>query len=144
MVQMDSTRLLRETAASISQRTILWCPTWICSRKILYDPAISCHRSGGPVDAIYLYFRKAFDTIPHQSLLNKQKAYGIVGDINDWISSFLTGCTHWVVFTSLLSLLKMLSGIPQGSVLGPILFVLFINELHDMVRSTTHIFADDT
>lgn len=101
--------------------------------------------SGDPVDAIYLDFRKAFDTVPHQRLLNKLKAYGIVGDINDWIRAFLTGRTHRVVVnSSLSSWLEVLSGIPQGSVLGPILFVLFINDLPDMVRSTAHIFADDT
>ena len=98
------------------------------------------HDSGDPVDAIYLNFSKAFDTVPHQRLLNKLKAYGIVGD-----TAFLTGRTHRVVVnSSLSSWLEVLSGIPQGSVLGQILFVLFINNLPDMVRSTVHIFADDT
>ena len=63
--------------------------------------------SGDPDDAIYLDFRKAFDKVPHQRLLNKLKAYGIVGDINDWISLFLIGRTHRVVVnSSLSSLLK--------------------------------------
>ena len=101
--------------------------------------------AGDPVDAIYLDFSQVFDTVPHQRLLCKLKAYGIAGGINDWIRAFLTGRTHRVVVnSSLSSWLEVTSGIPQGSVLGPILFVLFINDLPDMVRSTAHIFADDT
>ena len=89
--------------------------------------------SGDPVDAIYLDFRKAFDTLPHQRLLNKLKAYGIVGDINDWIRALLTRHTHRVIVnSSLSSLLEVLSGISQGSVLGQILFLLFINDLTNL------------
>jgi len=101
--------------------------------------------SGHPFDAIYLDFSKAFDTVPHQRLLNKLKAYGIVGDTYDCIRTFLTRRTHQVVVNSgLSSWLEVLSGIPQGSILGPILFILFINDLPDVVRSKAHVFADDT
>ena len=101
--------------------------------------------SGAPIEVIYLDFRKAFDTVPHQRLLTKLKAYGVSGLTHDWIRDFLSGRKQRVVVNGKLSAwADILSGIPQGSVLGPILFVIYINDLPDVVRSTTKIFADDT
>ncbi len=100
---------------------------------------------GKPVDAIYLDFKKAFDTVPHQRLLMKLDAYGISGTMRKWIEEFLMDRRQKVVVngqSSEWSAVK--SGIPQGSVLGPTLFVLFINDLPDVVGSTAKIFADDT
>ena len=96
-------------------------------------------------DAVYLDFRKAFDSVPHQRLLGKLKAYGINGKITKWIRNFLVGRKQRVKVNRILSAwAAVISGIPQGSVLGPILFVLFINDLPNMINSTVHIFADDT
>ena len=90
-------------------------------------------------------FKKAFDTVPHQRLLRKLKAYGIIGKVLEWIRDFLSGRRQRVVVNGKLSSwTDILSGIPQGSVLGPILFVIFINDLPDVVSSTAKIFADDT
>jgi hypothetical protein len=101
--------------------------------------------SGAPIDVIYLDFRKAFDTVPHQRLISKLKAYGIKGKLLGWISDFLSGRSQRVVVNgSLSSWASIFSGIPQGSVLGPILFVIFINDLPDVVNSSVKIFADDT
>jgi hypothetical protein len=101
--------------------------------------------SGAPIDVIYLDFRKAFDTVPHQRLISKLKAYGIKGKLLGWISDFLSGRSQRVVVNgSLSSWASIFSGIPQGSVLGPILFVIFINDLPDVVNSSIKIFADDT
>jgi len=73
------------------------------------------------------------------------EAYGIKGNILSWISNFLSGRKQRLVVNSKIpSCADMLSGIPQGSVLGPILFVLFINDLPDVVTSTVKIFTDDT
>ena len=100
---------------------------------------------GDPIDVIYLDFRKAFDTVPHKRLIRKLKAYGIKGDILTWIRNFLSGRRQRVVVNGKLSSWEeILSGIPQGSVLGPILFVIFINDLPDEVMCTAKIFADDT
>ncbi len=98
-----------------------------------------------PMDVIYLDFKKAFDYIPHQRLLRKLQAYGIEGKILTWISSLLTGRRQRVVYDGEKSEWSDVeSGIPQGSVLGPVLFVLFINDLPSVVQSIMKIFADDT
>ena len=101
--------------------------------------------AGNPIDCIYLDFRKAFDTVPHQRLLSKLDAYGVSGNIKAWISDFLLNRRQRVIVDGVYSEWKdVKSGIPQGSVLGPTLFVLFINDLPDMIASTAKIFADDT
>ena len=99
-----------------------------------------------PTDAAYMDFRKAFDTVPHQRLLNKLKGYNINGPILNWISAFLSDRYQYVkINNSQSSMLKVTSGVPQGSVLGPTLFIYFINDLPNMsTNSHMKIFADDT
>ena len=97
---------------------------------------------GSPVDIIYLDFQKAFDKVPHQRLLLKLKAHGIGDSITDWIEQWLTDRRQRVVVDGEVSNWKsVLSGVPQGSVLGPILFLIYINDLDD---SNVLKFADDT
>ena len=100
---------------------------------------------GKPVDIIYLDFRKAFDSVPHQRLLKKLKAYGIQGNIHRWIEDFLNARIQRVkVGNSYSKEANVSSGIPQGSILGPVLFTLFINDLPNNINSPCKIFADDT
>ena len=92
-----------------------------------------------------LDFQKAFDKVPHQRLLLKLKAHGIGDSITDWIEQWLTDRRQQVVVDGEVSNWKsVLSGVPQGSVLGPILFLIYINDLDDSITSNILKFADDT
>ena len=97
---------------------------------------------GGNVDAIYLDFSKCFS---HKRLLMKLEKYVVMGKLWSWIADFLRGRLQQVLIRGCLSALaEVLSGIPQGSVFGPILFNIFVNEMPDMVHSCIQMFADDT
>ena len=93
------------------------------------------------MDVVYLDFQKAFDTVPHKRLMVKLQAYGISGVMLNWINAFLDGRTQRVFVNGIASRKEVvLSGVPQGSVLGPLLFVL---DLPDTLVSHC-MFADDT
>ena len=98
-----------------------------------------------PVDAAYLDFRKAFDSVPHKRLLSKLSGYGVTGRVHDWIRDFLSNRSQYVsINDSKSKTANVTSGVPQGSVLGPSLFIYFINDLPDASQSLLKIFADDT
>ena len=100
---------------------------------------------GYNIDNIYLDFAKAFDTVPHARLLTKLKAYGIDGKFLSWIRNFLSHRRQCVCINGETSdWCAVDSGVPQGSVLGPILFLIYINDLPDLIQSTALLFADDT
>jgi hypothetical protein len=99
---------------------------------------------GEQMDCILLGFSKAFDKVPYSRLLMKLQHYGVRGHLHDWITSFLLGRTQCVVLDGQSSAATTVSsGVPQGTVLEPLLFLFFINDLPSVVSSTTRLFADD-
>ena len=99
---------------------------------------------GEEVEVCYLDFQKAFDSVCHRLLLKKLEAYGIEVGVRNWIQEFLDGRTFYVEVEGSRSGLKgSVSGVPQGSVLGPLLFLLYINDLVATLKSPCFMFADD-
>ena len=100
---------------------------------------------GLPVDIIYLDFEKAFDKVPHERLLNQLYRYGIRGSLLEWIRNYLHERTQMVrVNGEYSSIAPVLSGVPQGSVLGPALFLIFVADASDIVKNFISLYADDT
>jgi hypothetical protein len=103
--------------------------------------------NGDQTDVVYFDLSKAFDSVPHNLLLHKLKSFGICGNLLKWITSYLTNRMQRVTLNGADSeWLPVTSGVPQGSILGPLLFILYINDLPDILSYNTlcAIFADDT
>ena len=97
------------------------------------------------MDIIFLDLAKAFDSVPHERLLLKASYYGIRGKLHTWLRCFLTERKQRVVVNGTSSDWSAVSsGVPQGTVLGPVLFLLYINDLPNSISSTVKLFADDS
>ena len=93
---------------------------------------------------MYFDFMKAFDKVPHGRLIMKLKSYGIGGPLLEWIEAFLSGRLQRVVINGTSSdWAEVTSGVPQGSVLGPVLFLSYINDIVGVASSEVRLFADD-
>ena len=100
---------------------------------------------GKQTNLILLGFSKVFDKVAHEKLIQKWHHYGIIGDTLKYIKDFVDNRKQAVVINGVNSnCIPVSSGIPQGSVLGPILFLVYINDLLEQVKSRVRLFADDT
>ena len=112
----------------------------------LMDKLINSIENGDHVIGVYLDFSKAFDTVDHNILLNKLNHYGIRGAALNWFQSYLLNRKQFVTYNGSKSCTKELKcGVPQGSILGPLLFFIYINDLTGICKHTLPIFfADDS
>ena len=142
-------RLLKHMMSNgiLSDRQHGFVPGRSCVTQLLevLDLWTEALENGISIDAIYLDFAKAFDTVPHERMMAKLRGYGVDGAVLNWIRSFLTGRRQRVCIRGAESAwTEVRSGIPQGTVLGPILFVIYINDLPDVISSYVFMYADDT
>ena len=117
-----------------------------CETQLLVtlDELLNYNENKSQTDIVILDFSKAFDTVPHEELLCKLESYGITGPIHDWLRTFLTK-RHMrvVVYGEASNKVTVDSGVAQGTVLGPLLFLCHINDLPQSVKSQVRLFADD-
>ena len=136
--------LVKHKLINKSQHRFLKARSCLTNLLCFLEEITKCVDDGSPVDVV-LDFQKASNKVPHQRLILKLKAHGIGNDVINWIEEWLTHRRQRVIVDGEISIWKsVLSGVPQGSVLGPILFLIYINDLEDDISSKVLKLADNT
>ncbi len=139
MQHLDSNNILYKWQHGF--RSKLSTETQLCT---FVDEIAKSMQNNTQTDAIILDFEKAFDKVAHQRLIHKSDYYGIRGKTLKWIEAFLGNRKQRVVVDGeQSSYLDVESGVPQGTVLGPALFLIYINDMPDTVKSSIQLFADN-
>jgi hypothetical protein len=146
--------IVRDEVASFLNKNSLLTPHQhgFMKKKSTFTQLLECFQDwinsvneGHPIDIIYLDFKKAFDSVVHAKLIENLGGYGITGDLLTWCKMFLSDRTQQVRVEDAVSGTRPVkSGVPQGSVLGPLFFIIFINDIMDIVdESKIQLYADD-
>ncbi|CAH2105767.1 unnamed protein product [Euphydryas editha] len=130
---------------SLSQHGFIKGRSTVSNLILLGDYITDAMDDGYQVDVIYTDYSKAFDRIPHDILLNKLEMIGIHGDLLRWFASYVDNrCQAVVINNYISSWVVVPSGVPQGSLLGPLLFIIFVNDIEKCLKTSKLLcFADD-